>query len=118
MKYNVKIVEIGAMALEFLSDDMLIIFNDNAPPELADISVIHEIGELIGEVELGDRVTICDEEYIVTAVGSEVNHTLSTMGHCSLKFDGAETAQLPGTMHLKGTKNPNIVVGKYISIES
>jgi glucitol/sorbitol PTS system EIIA component len=40
------------------------------------------------------------------------------MGHCSLKFDGAETAQLPGTMHLKGTKNPNIVVGKYISIES
>ncbi|RBP65385.1 PTS system glucitol/sorbitol-specific IIA component [Alkalibaculum bacchi] len=117
MKYNVKITGIGDIALDFLSENMIILFNDNAPAELAEISVLHEISELTGDVAVGDQVTICDEEYVVTAVGDEALHTLKKMGHCSLKFDGADTPSLPGTIHLKGEKNPTFEVGKYITIQ-
>ena len=117
MKYNVKISSIGDMALDFLTEDMLIIFNNNAPPELAEISVLHEIGKLEEFVVVGDKMTICDQQFTVMAVGDEANHTLKSMGHCSLKFDGADTPQLPGTIHLKGENNPIIIVGKNITIE-
>ncbi len=117
MKYKVKVMNIGEIALDFLSEDMLIIYNDNAPSELARMSVIHEIGELEEKVTVWDKFILCENEYIVTAVGDEANYTLRTMGHCTLKFDGSNVPQLPGTIHLKGEKNPDIVIGKYIIIE-
>jgi PTS system glucitol/sorbitol-specific IIA component len=116
MKYNVKITGIGDIALDFLTEDMLIIFNDNAPPELKEISVLHEASDLIDEVKIGDLVEICGKEYFVSAIGDEANHTLKKMGHCSLKFDGAAAPQLPGTIHLKGESNPEITIGQYITI--
>lgn len=116
MKYNVKITGVGDIALDFLTENMLIIFNNNAPAELAELSVLHEIGELAEDVRVGDLVDICGKEYMVTAVGDEVNHTLAKMGHCSLKFDGSDTPQLPGTMHLQGEGNPEIIIGKHITI--
>ncbi|MBF7097104.1 PTS glucitol/sorbitol transporter subunit IIA [Alkalibacter mobilis] len=116
MKYNVKITGYGDMALDFLTENMLIIFNENAPNELKEISVLHEISELASEVEVGDLVEIGGKEYFVTSVGDEANHTLKTMGHCSLRFDGAEEPQLPGSIHLKGDGVPTIEIGKYITI--
>ena len=118
MKYNVRITDMGGLVPEFLKEKMVIIFNDNAPPELAEISVTHEVGELVGEVLVGDKWIFCDNEYEVPAVGEEANYTLRTLGHCSLVFDGADTAQLPGTIHLKGEKDPDIVIGKNIVIKS
>lgn len=117
MKYSVKITGIGEMALDFLTENLLIIFNNNAPAELAEISVLHEIGQLNGEVVEGDKITIGKEEYIVTAVGSEANHTLRTMGHVSFRFDGDSSPMLPGAIHLKGENNPSILVGQHITIE-
>ncbi|MFZ7131080.1 MAG: PTS glucitol/sorbitol transporter subunit IIA [Eubacteriales bacterium] len=117
MKYQATITKIGEMALDFLSEDMLILFNENAPTELAEISVLHSISTLKEDVVLGDTMKICDETYIVTAVGIEALHTLKIMGHCCLKFDGATTPQLPGTIHLLGSKIPDIVIGKNITIE-
>ncbi|HCX64294.1 MAG TPA: PTS sorbitol transporter subunit IIA [Eubacteriaceae bacterium] len=116
MKYNVKITEIGDIALDFLSENMLIIFNNNAPKELAEMSVMHEIKELGSDVEVDDLIEIGGKEYMVTAVGGEANSTLRKMGHCSFKFDGETEAQLPGTIHLKGDGNPEITVGGYITI--
>lgn len=116
MKYNVKITGYGSMALDFLTENMLIIFNENAPPELKEISVWHDISELASELNVGDLMDIAGKEYFVTAVGDEANYTLKTMGHCSLRFDGADTPQLPGTVHLSGDGVPEIEIGKSIII--
>lgn len=116
MKYHAKITGHGDMALDFLTENMLIIFNDNAPAELKEISVWHEISELASDVAVGDLMDIAGKEYFVTAVGDEANHTLKTMGHCSLRFDGADEPQLPGTVHLKGDGVPDIEIGKSIII--
>lgn len=116
MKYNVKITGYGSMALDFLTENMLIIFNDNAPAELKEISVWHDVSEMTSDVQVGDLMEVAGKEYFVTAVGDEANHTLKTMGHCSLRFDGAEQPQLPGTVHLKGDGVPEIEIGKDIII--
>ncbi|NLK35670.1 MAG: PTS sorbitol transporter subunit IIA, partial [Gracilibacteraceae bacterium] len=36
MNYKASITGIGEMALDFLDDNMIIVFNDNAPAELAE----------------------------------------------------------------------------------
>ena len=45
MKYQSKIVGLGPDALAFLDDEdmnFIIIFNEDAPPELAELSVLHK----------------------------------------------------------------------------
>lgn len=117
MKFRVKITDIGEIALDFLSEKMLIIFNNNAPAELAEISVLHEINELKEDVVTGDIVSIGKKEYLVTAVGYEANHTLKNLGHCTFKFNGLKKAELPGIIHLEGKETPEIRVGDYIVIK-
>ena len=43
MKYKATITGLGECALDFLDEccNFIIIFNEDAPPELADISVLH-----------------------------------------------------------------------------
>lgn len=116
MKYEVQIVECGEMAKEFLDNGMIIIFNDNAPPELAEISVLHTSGILQKDVEAGDRVQIGNMEYLVTSIGHEANKTLKELGHCTLKFNGLKEADLPGVICLEDKEKPNIKIGDKIVI--
>lgn len=73
MKYDTLITGWGECALEFLNEDcnFLIIFNDTAPQELADISVLHTAAEITKEPAVGDTLYLCDIKYTITAIGSE-----------------------------------------------
>lgn len=116
MKYSTTITKIGDMALDFLSADFIIIFNDNAPAELAEISVLHTIEAVEQDIKIGDTIIIGGKKYSVTAVGEEANKTFRTMGHCTLKFTGMPEAELPGHIELKGEGNPEIRIGDVIEI--
>lgn len=116
MKYEVKIVKLGEMAEEFLDSGMMIIFNDNAPPELAEISVLHTRGTLEEEVAVGDHVKIGDMEYRVTAVGWEANKTLKELGHCTFKFSDSDKEGLPGEICLEQKGKPKVNIGEKILI--
>ena len=66
MKYQSKIVGLGPDALAFLDDEdmnFIIIFNEDAPPELAELSVLHTKAELkknIRSVQLvGKHLILC-----------------------------------------------------------
>ena len=84
--------------------------------ELAEISVLHTFGDLKGPVEKGDIVTIGEYKYQVTCVGEEANKTLEELGHCTLKFDGADEPELPGTICLGGRGIPEAKIGDAITI--
>lgn len=114
--YKSKITAFGEQALDFLSENMLILFAENAPSALAEIAVLHSADELKEDIVVGDRLRIGSQSYKVTAVGSEVNHTFRTMGHCTLKFDGRDTADLPGVLELSGAI-PDIKIGDELIIE-
>ena len=104
MKYDTRISGWGECALEFLNEDcnFLIIFNETAPQELADISVLHTVAMLQEEPCVGDTVQICDVSYTITAIGFEALHTLKELGHCCLSFSGSTQALRPGNIELKG----------------
>ena len=105
MKYHTMITGWGENALIFLDDpdaNFIIIFNDNAPPELADLSVLHTQEELLGIPAKGDTMMICEKVFEITAVGEEAKSTLRTLGHCTLVFKGSDEPDRPGCIMLKG----------------
>lgn len=105
MKYCSKITGNGPDAFAFLGDpetNFIIIFNDDAPPALAELCVLHEAAELVEDVKVGDTFVIADMPFIVSAVGSEANATLRGLGHCTLDFKGGPEAERPGCIMLEG----------------
>lgn len=122
MKYDVKITGLGSMAMEFLDPSMemqfVILFNDDAPPELADMAILHTAGTLNEDPAPGDTLKIGSKTYKVTAVGDEAIHTLREMGHCTLAFSSDTTPYRPGCINLDGeivTKD-DVVNGTEIQI--
>jgi len=110
MDYKTTITNIGDMVAEFIEQGSVIVYNDNAPQELRELAVAHTIATLEKDVSIGDVVICGDKDYVVTAVGSEANETLRSMGHCTLSFGGADSAELPGYLELKGDGMPQIKI--------
>ena len=103
MKYQVKITGLGSDALAFLGDEtnFIIIFNEDAPPELAEISVLHTKCELNQEIQKDDTLKIGTKQFKITKVGEEAAYTLRNLGHCTLDFSGDESAFRPGCIMLE-----------------
>lgn len=106
MKYDVTVTGLGSMALEFLDPSMemrfVILFNNDAPAELADLAILHTPGELVEAPAPGDTMKIGEKTYKVTAVGDEAIHTLGAMGHCTLAFTADTEPYRPGCINLDG----------------
>ena len=116
MKYKSKVTALGEMVAEFLADNLVIIFNDNAPSQMAECSVLHTIEKMNGIIEIGDQITIGKNVFSVTAVGEEANKTFLELGHCTLRFTGNDCVQLGGEVELKGNGTPEIEIGDVITI--
>ncbi len=110
-KYETKINKIGPSVKEFLGEKMLILFGDNAPAELAEYCLLIDITDVEGEVKPGDTLLLGEREYNITAVGDAVKENLSSLGHITLKFDGAQTAELPGTLYLEDSEIADVIPG-------
>ena len=117
MKYEVEVLEVGAMVDELMeASDCLIIYNDTIKDvDLREISAIHTTSELKCEVCVGDELTIGEEKYEVTAVGDIAQKTLRELGHCTIKFDGEDKVNLPGELHVRG-RQPKIKAGDRITV--
>lgn len=105
MKFNATITGWGEDALGFLEmEEMncIVLFNDDAPEELAEIAVLHSKSEIYAEPAVGDILIICEKAFNVTAVGEEAKHTLRDLGHCTLSFKGGSEPERPGCIMLEG----------------
>lgn len=109
--YNVEIIKVGDCAADALSDDMLILFNDSVPADAAEFCFVHSHDALKGEIVVGGNVVIDGSTYPITAVGDAVNQNLGNLGHITLRFDGAETADFVGSLHLSGVQPQTVTVG-------
>ena len=106
MKYNVTVTGLGDMALAFLDPSMemrfVILFNEDAPAELAELAILHTKAELTEVPAPGDTMVIGSKTYKVTAVGDEAIHTLKELGHCTLAFTADTEPYRPGCINLDG----------------
>ncbi|MDI3310376.1 MAG: PTS glucitol/sorbitol transporter subunit IIA, partial [Thermoanaerobacterium sp.] len=62
MKYKSTITSIGILVPDFLNEKMMIIFNNNAPKELEEMSVLHTIVEFKQKIEVGDVFIIGEKK--------------------------------------------------------
>ena len=108
--YLTEVTRVGPEAEEFLEEaKTLVLFEEGAPPELAEISVLHEHKERREEPpEAGDIMTINDREFRITAVGESAWKNMLQIGHASFKFNGAEEVELPGEICLEESGSEGI----------
>ncbi|CAN5905848.1 PTS glucitol/sorbitol transporter subunit IIA [soil metagenome] len=101
--YRTEITEIGPDVEEMLDlTGTLITFEDGAPPELAEISVLHKhTDQREAPPTPGDTVAIGPREFEITAVGGVAWKNMLELGHAAFKFNGAEEAGLPGEICLE-----------------
>ena len=101
--YLTEVKEIGPEVAEFLEAGLLILFEAGAPPELAEIAVLHQpiSGPRENPPEAGDILVIGSREFRITAVGYKAWQNIQDLGHAVFKFSGLEEAELPGEIYLE-----------------
>jgi glucitol/sorbitol PTS system EIIA component len=100
--YLTEVTELGPEVAEFLEAGLLILFQAGAPPELAEIAVLHEpISRREDPPEPGDVLVIGPIEFRITAVGSKAWQNIQDLGHAVFRFSGSGEAELPGEIHLE-----------------
>lgn len=109
--YSTEITEIGPEVPEFLETGLLILFKTGAPPELAEMAVLHEPGSPREEPPvIGDVLAIGDREFRITAVGEKAWNNVLELGHVVFKFNGLGETELPGEIYVEETDDLNELV--------
>ncbi|WP_445400580.1 PTS glucitol/sorbitol transporter subunit IIA [Zobellella sp. An-6] len=115
--YSTKVTKVGDSAAEALEENMMILFNDNAPADVADYCFIHPDAELTGDITVQCEVLLGQKSYPVTAVGNLANQNLGQLGHITIRFDGAAEPEYPGTVHVRGECPVELGVGAEITFK-
>jgi len=117
MLYCTEVTHIGAFAADALSENMMILFNDNAPSDIADYCYIHPHAVLTDHIVPGTCLVLGAHRYPVTAVGEVANQNLEALGHITIRFDGEMVAEYPGSVHVQGERPEHLTTGMTIAFE-
>lgn len=95
--YRTTISEVGPEAPDMLSGGVLILFEHGAPPELAEVSVMHRPDAKPGAApKPGAVLAIGKLSVKITAVGDTAWKKVADLGHVVINFNGAKRAERPG----------------------
>ncbi|HEL1585098.1 TPA: PTS glucitol/sorbitol transporter subunit IIA [Streptococcus suis] len=112
-----EVLEIGEMVPLFEEEMLIVLFGEQAPPELKSICVVHnyhsEAGNLLRE---GTILELGDNKYKLTKVGSMANSTFDELGHVSIYFRSTEEEILPGSILAEPRVFPKVKPGDKIRI--
>ena len=114
--YENKVKDMGECAEEFRSENMIVIFGDNAPPEIKDYCYWVDVAPINGTIAPGQYLKVDGQSYRITAVGSEAPVTLAGLGHCTVNFSGQTEVEMIGTIYVENKPMPDVTVGTVIQI--
>ena len=110
--YLTEVKEIGPEVAEFLEAGLLILFQTGAPPELAEIAVLHDPTSLREDPPApGDVLEIEGQQFRITAIGYKAWQNVRELGHAVFKFDGSPEAELvddTSTLHNFHLEGPGV----------
>lgn len=111
-----RITEIGPLVPEFKEENLLVLFGSSAPPELKDISVIHEVeGQAENAIVEGGTLEIGNNVYKIEKVGSLANSNFEELGHLSIYFQNDTSEELlPGAIIVTPGEYPEVEVNDCI----
>lgn len=113
--FSTHVMAVGLQVSSFQKGDFIILFGTDVPDELKAYSYIIE-KQKVDAIQPGQILRMDGIAYPITAVGSEVMDTLQTMGHCTIRFNGAKEPQMPGTIYVEKKDVPTLHVGSSIEI--
>lgn len=114
--YESAVTQVGGQVEAFLGHGLLIFFAAGSPPELHEISVLHEATVAEDGPRPGDTIHVGDTSLEVLAVGHVVRDNLINLGHLDLKADGRTEAKLPGDVCVRAGELPLLTVGDIFRI--
>lgn len=115
--YSTTVSNIGSEAELFKEEQMIILFGENAPAELADYCYNIQVNPLNGQITPGQHIYFNDAAYEITAVGNVVEKNLADLGHITIRFNGETEAELAGTLYVQAKELPAIGVGTNLTIK-
>ena len=111
VKYEVSVTAIGKLARKFLeTNNSVILLDEGAHPNLAEMVIEHTPGELTADIVAGDTLSIGKQKYKVVRVGENANDTIRESGHCTLLFNAK--GSMPGQIELEGGAVPPLSQGQ------
>ena len=112
--YETTVESVGPDAAELIAGGVMILFAAGAPPELAEVSVLHTTVQEPGEApRAGDELAIGSQPFRITAVGATAWNKVRDMGHVVFSFTGADQAERPGEIIL--ARSPGIDVASLLA---
>ena len=94
------VTEVGPDVADLLDGGVLILFAAGAPPELAEVSVLHRVEEAVAEQGPvpGATLRIGPIATTLTGVGTLAWAKVREMGHVVVNFNGSATPERPGEL--------------------
>ena len=91
------ITAIGPDVSDLVENGVLILFAEGAPPELAEVSVLHKVDSVSNAApKPGDKITIGKLSATITAIGPAAWKKVLDIGHVVINFNDAKSAERPG----------------------
>ena len=96
--FSTVVTAVSPEARELIAGGVLILFAEGAPPELAEVSVLHRIttAPAAEAPAVGATFTIAGVATRITAIGDKAWAKVADMGHVVINFNGADAAPRPG----------------------
>ncbi|CDX23286.1 Phosphotransferase system enzyme III [Mesorhizobium sp. ORS 3324] len=93
-----RVTAVGPEVADLAEGGVVILFADGSPPELAEVSVLHDPvqGPSIDAPQIGASITVGPVTAKVTAVGESAWAKVCEIGHVVISFNGAGEAERPG----------------------
>ncbi len=97
MFLKTQITAIGPDVADLIEGGVLILFADGAPPELAEVSVMHKVDHVDkAQPKAGATIKIGALEAKITAMGGYAWQKVIDIGHVVINFNNAAAAERPG----------------------
>ena len=116
--YSTTVTAVGELVPDFAEQGVLVFFGENAPLELHEFSIIHTPDVQARAPQVGDTITLANNEYNVLAVGSVASDNLLNLGHLDLKANGLTEPEMPGDVNVEATVLPSVQIGDRLIVIS
>ena len=116
--YSTTVTAVGELVPDFAEQGVLVFFGENAPTELYEFSIIHVPDVQTRAPQVGDTITLANNEYNVLAVGSVASDNLLNLGHLDLKANGLLEPEMPGDVNVEATVLPSVQIGDRLIVIS
>lgn len=93
-----RVTAVGPEVADLAEGGVVILFADGAPPELAEVSILHSVEGEPSEMTppLGSAIQIGDVSAKITGIGEYAWQKVRDIGHVVITFNGSETVERPG----------------------